>query len=119
LYCGREASVSYGTSHAQTLSRLATRAVLGAGTVASDAESKKRSKYSSLSPLCEVTPVAVEMLGMLDDSATDFLYDLGQHIETVTAKPRSFMFLMQHLSIATQRGNAVCVNKTFGDINVA
>jgi len=77
LYCGREASVSYGTSHAQTLSRLATRAVLGAGTVASDAESKKRSKYSSLSPLCEVTPVAVEMLGMLDDSATDFLYDLG------------------------------------------
>lgn len=35
LYYGREASVSYGTSHAQKLSRLATRAVLGAGTVAS------------------------------------------------------------------------------------
>jgi len=37
---------------------------------------------------------------------------LGRRIASSTAEPRSFSFLMQRLSVAVQRGNAVCVTGT-------
>jgi len=52
----------------------------------------------------------------LGDTATDFLRDRGQRIKRVSAEPQSFMFLVQRLSVAVQRGNAVCISGTFGDI---
>ena len=45
----------------------------------------------------------------MDESAMDFIRQLGRRIATMTAETRSFAFLMQRLSIVTQRGNAVCV----------
>ena len=84
-------------------------AVLSCGSVANEAESKKRSKYASLSALYRFVPIAVETLGAPGDEALAFFRDLGQRIATATAEPRSFQFLMQRISVAVQRGNAACI----------
>ena len=74
------------------------RAVAGPGAAATDAEERKKSKYSSPSPLYDFTPIAVETLGAVGESVMDFFRQLGRHIATMTAETRSFAFLMQHLS---------------------
>jgi len=77
--------------------------------VANEAEEEKKSKYSSLPSLYDFTAIAVETLGAVRESAMDFLQELGRRIGNTTAERHSFMFLMQRLSVAVQRGNAVCV----------
>ena len=69
-----------------------------------DAESRKSTKYSSLSALYRFIPIAIETLGVPGDEALSFFHDLGQRIAVATAEPRSFQFLMQRLSVAIQRG---------------
>jgi len=88
------------------------RAVLGPGAVANEAEEKKKSKYSSLPSLYDFTPIAVGTFGAVRESAMDFLQELSRRITNTAAEPRSFMFLIQHLSVVVQRGNAVCVTCT-------
>ena len=85
------------------------RAVLGSGVVAKDAQSRKSTKYSSLSALYRFIPNAIETLGVPGDKALSFFHDLGQRIAVATAEPRSFQFRMQGLSVAIQRGNAACI----------
>jgi hypothetical protein len=82
---------------------------LNPGAVANDAESRKASKYRSLSATYTFTPVAVETLGPLGDEASKFFRDIGNRIATATSEQRSHQFLMQRLSVAIQRGNAACV----------
>ena len=84
-------------------------AVLRPGAAANDAESRKSTKYQSLSPLYKFTPIAVETLGALGEEASAFFHDLGHRINAVTVEPRSFQFLMQRLSVTMQRGNAACI----------
>jgi len=90
------------------------RAVVGPSAVANEAEEiQKKSKYSSLSPLSIVrlhTHCSGD--GAVAESALDFLQELGRRIASSTAEPRLFSFLMQRLSVAVQRGNAVCVTAT-------
>jgi len=38
-----------------------------------------------------------------------YLFQKSYHISAVTLEQRSFGYLMQRLSVAIQRGNAVCV----------
>jgi len=85
------------------------RAVLGPGAVANETEEKKKSKYSRLPSLYNFTLIAVETLGAVGELAMDFLQELSHHIANTAAELLSFVFLMQHLSVAAQRGNAVCV----------
>ena len=85
------------------------RAVVSPSSVANDAESRKSTKYTSLSALYKFTPIAIETIGALGDEALSFLQDLGHRIAAVTAEPRSFQFLLQRLSVAVQRGNAACI----------
>ena len=86
------------------------RAVLGPGTVACDAESRKKSKYASLSDTTyNFIPIAVETIGALGDEASAFFKDSSKRIERVTSEPRSEQFIMQTLSITIQRGNAACI----------
>jgi len=66
--------------------------------LATNAEERKKSKYSSPSPLYDFTPIAVETLGAVGESVMDFFRQLGRHIAIMTAETRSFAFLMQHLS---------------------
>jgi len=72
----------------------------------------KKSKYSSLSPLYDFTPIAVETLGAVGEAALDFIQELGHRISSPTAEPRSFSFLMQRLSVAVHCGNAICITGT-------
>lgn len=85
------------------------RAVLSPGAVANDAESRKSSKYKSLTALYSFTPVAVETLGALGEEATAFFHDIGRRMVAVTAEPRSLQYFLQRLSVTVQRGNAACV----------
>ena len=85
------------------------RVVLGSGVVVNDAESRKSTKYLSLSALYRFIPIAIETLGVPGDEALSFFHDLGQRIAVATAEPRSFHFLMQRLSVAIQRGNAAYI----------
>jgi len=55
------------------------------------------------------TPIAVETV---EESAVDFFQELWCRTANAAAEPRSSMFLMQCLSVAMQRGNAVCVDGT-------
>ena len=87
-------------------------AVSGPGLVACEAEDHKRLKYSSLSAAYCFIPVAVETLGALGDEAANFLHQLGRRIATVTGEQRATEFLLQRLSVAIQRGNAVAVMGT-------
>jgi len=81
--------------------------------VGNEAEEKKNLfKYSRPLSLYDFTPIAVETLSAVRESAMNFLQELGRRITNATAEPRFFMFLMQRISVAVQRGNAVCITGT-------
>jgi len=58
-------------------------------------------------------PVAVEALGPLNESACEFLNNLGWKIGDNTGDDRSTSFLFQQISILVQRFNAVLLNDSF------
>jgi len=93
---------TFATSHLN-------RAVTGAGAVATEAEAKKKLKYSRLSATYYFIPVAVESAGALGEDASDFINEPGRRIATVTGEPRSTEFLFQRLSVAVQCSNAACM----------
>ena len=84
-------------------------AISGPGAVASTAESKKRLKYDEISRTFLFIPIAVETLGALGEDASAFFKDLGARIKCVTKEQRAYEYLMQRVSVAIQRNNAVCV----------
>jgi len=71
------------------------RAVLSPGVVANHAESRKSSKYFSLSAQYSFVPIAVETLGAPGEESLAFFWDFGQCITATAAEQRSFQFLMQ------------------------
>jgi len=54
----------------------------------------------------------METLGAVRESTLDFIQELGRRIASSTAEPHSFSFLLQRLSVAVQRGNAIYVTDT-------
>jgi hypothetical protein len=85
------------------------RAVLAPGTVANDAEQRKRTKYFSLAARYHFVPITIETLGSLGEEAMQFFRDVGHRVAAETGEPRSLQFLLQRVSVAVQRGNAACV----------
>ena len=74
-----------------------------AGAVAALAEGKKKAKYSCLDTSYSFTPVAIESSGVFGLLTLDFLRDLGNRIKLATGEEKSFMYLLQRLSVeATQ-----------------
>ena len=98
------------------------KAVQGAGIVATDAESRKKAKYSSLPTTYIFVPIAIETFGAMGTEATYFFNELGRRMADTTEEPRSKLFLLQRISVALQRGNGACVlgtipaSNTFNDI---
>ena len=74
---------------------------------AETAASRKILKYSNLPDFYQFQPVAIETLGRLNDSALDFLNELGRRLANVTGDKREKSYLFQRLSITIQRFNAV------------
>ena len=87
-------------------------AALKAGAPSEAAENKKRKEYSALSRAYIFTPIAVETLGTWGPEALDFVTELGRRLAAITGDPRSSAFLKQRISLAVQRGNAVCFKQS-------
>ena len=61
-------------------------------------------------------PVALETLGPINDSAVDFLSELGGgRIGTASGEIRERQFLFQRLSVTIQRFNAILLHNSFVD----
>ena len=79
------------------------------GAVAADAKNSKALKYLLLSNTSHFIPVAVETTGAFVPSALAFLHEIGRRIKIQTGDQSSHYYLLQHISIAIQRGNAESV----------
>ena len=96
------------------------KAVSGPGVVATEAETRKRHKYSTVDDSTYIfQPIAIETLGAFGSSAIDFFSDLGRRMRAVSQDTRAGTFLMQRLSVAMQRGNAACILGTIADDDVS
>jgi len=61
------------------------KAVMGPGVVATEAETRKRQKYSSVDDsVYIVQPIAIKTLGAFGSSAIEFVDDLGHTMQTVS-----------------------------------
>jgi hypothetical protein len=83
------------------------------GSAASAAELKKVQKYSEIIAGVDFKPMAIETSGVWGEQSLDFIKEVGSRTAAVTHKPRSTVFLRQHLSVAVQRDNAYCLLGTF------
>ena len=73
----------------------------------------KISKYSGLDDKCVFQPIAVESLGPLNETACQFLKDLGRRISAQSGDERESAFLFQRLSVVIQRFNAILLHNSF------
>ena len=85
-----------------------------AGAVAEQAEKKKRCKYAHLETSHLFFPITVESLGVFGPDARSFFSDLGRRLKSTTLEPMSHLHLIQRISVAVQRGNAVSILATSG-----
>jgi len=58
-------------------------------------------------------PIAVESLGPLNETACQFLKNLGRRISVQSGDERESAFLFQRLSVAIQRFNAIMLHNSF------
>ena len=80
-----------------------------AGSAATEAEERKIRKYTSTATYHTFIPIAIETLGPMGPQAKLFLLELGRRLKQQTGEPRSMSYLLQRISMAIQKGNAVAV----------
>ena len=85
----------------------------GPDCVAEMAASRKEAKYATLRTHYDFQPIAVETLGPINESTTCNLHDLGRRISLVSGEDREPQFLLQRISVAIQRFNAVFLHDGF------
>ena len=81
-----------------------------AGSVAEFAASKKMHRYTSLALDYHFQPIAVEILGPVNDSASHFLTLLAQKISQRSEDERESAFLLQRISVLLQRYNSILLH---------
>jgi hypothetical protein len=84
-----------------------------AGAAAELADTRKSAKYADLEEKYIFQPLAFENLGPINNSAIEFLADLGRKISTLTGECMEGRFLFQRLSISIQRFNAILLHDSF------
>ena len=78
------------------------------GEVAARAEGKE-AKYISLPAGHQFVPMAVETMGAMGPRTLLFLKELGKRMRAQTGEARLADYLLQRLSAAVQRGNAISI----------
>jgi len=73
----------------------------------------KSAKYADLDTRYSFQPVAVETLGSIDDSAGEFLFNLGRKISLQSGDDRENSFLFQRISVLIQRFDAILLHDSF------
>jgi len=58
-------------------------------------------------------PVAIETAGTWNNQAVELVKELGRRMTALTEDTRETTYLVQRLSVALQRGNAVSFHSTF------
>ena len=84
-----------------------------AAAAAEAAASRKEVKYSDLPASFSFQLIAAETLGLINESAVDFLRELGLRISSNFQEERQSAYLFQRLSITVQRFNAVILHDSF------
>jgi len=84
-----------------------------ASSVAELAASKKMDKYTGLAANYHFQPIAVEMLGPINESASLFLTVLAKKISQRSGDERETAFLFQRISILLQRYNSILLHDSF------
>jgi len=111
-------AVAWDVTVASTLADSYVRASSTSSAAAAEQAAYRKSvKYADLPASFQFQPIAVETLGPINDSATDFLDRLGQMISARTNEVRERMYLYQRISITIQRFNAVLLHDTFSCSN--
>ena len=103
--CGRPLSWDFTCPDTFPVSHVALASV-DPGAVAADAEARKVSNYHSLQSTTSFTPVAVEPAGPLGPSDLDLIHNIGRKSRQKSGNLASIFHLLQHVSVAIQRGNA-------------
>ena len=79
------------------------------GSAAVGREDKKVIEYSNLSENYHFVPVGIETYGANGPQAIKLIKQIGKKIQEATDEKLSTFYLMQSISMAIQKGNAVCV----------
>ena len=86
---------------------------VNAAAAAESAASRKKVKYSDLTASFSFQPIAVETLGPINESAVDFLRELGRRISSKFQEERQSAYLFQRLSVTVQQYNAIILHDNF------
>ena len=101
-FLGREANLCPGTSrpYVPTVAGSYVAATAREASAAAErAAELKIAKYSSLEDKCIFQPIVVESLDPLNETACQFLKDLGRSISAQSGDERESAFLFQRLSV--------------------
>ena len=85
------------------------RCVIYAKAAANEAESIKWSKYASLTDRFDFQPITVETSGVFGESTLVLLRILGSRIASIKGDVRERTWLIQRISLAVVRGNAISI----------
>jgi len=106
--------LSWDVTVAATLADSYISATSSSGGAAAEMEAtRKMAKYVDLPASYLFQPVALETLGPINDSAVDFLSELGSRIGTASGEIRERQFLFQRLSVTIQRFNLILLHNSF------
>ena len=70
-------------------------------------------KYTSLAANYHFQPIAVEMLGPINKSASDFITVLSHKISQLSGDERETVFLFRRISVLLQRFNSILLHDLF------
>lgn len=83
--------------------------IIHQGATANKAEDAKKKKYAFLMDRFIFVPVAMETSGGFASEGLSFLREVGRRIGARTGQANATTFLIQRLSLATQRGNVASI----------
>lgn len=70
---------------------------------------RKHSKYMKIKQNYNFVAVAVESLGPWSKEALNLLNKIGSNLIRISGEPKAKHYLFQRISLAIQRGNAICI----------
>ena len=104
---GATCTDSFSTSNRYTT-------ILNSGSASSAAEDLKRRKYSQLETDLEFVPVAVETSGIIGAVECSLLTNIGHCISRATSDPRQMCYILEQMSAAIIRANALAIISSLG-----
>ena len=90
---------------------------LAAGAAADSAARSKVAKYLQITATHIFVPIAVETFGPWNSEGLDLMREIGRRAAVGTGDTRETFFLLQRVSVAVQKGNAVSFAGTLAGVS--